>query len=114
MTRRSRNIEIGFVAIVASAALSGCNSEQAYHRDWQQCVDKNNVVVEDRLCDQPAGSGAGYPGHYYHWLYTPHPYYAGSTILGGSLTPRPNMAVARSSNAARGGFGSSAHFGGGG
>lgn len=114
MSRRSRSVEIGFVAIVASAALSGCNQEQAYHRDWQQCVDQNNVVVEDRLCDQPVNPGVGYPSHYYHWLYTPRPYYTGDTIFGGSPTPRQNMEVARSSSAVRGGFGSSAHFGGGG
>jgi hypothetical protein len=114
MSRRSRSIEIGFVAVVASAALSSCNPDQAYHRDWQQCVDKNNVVVEDRLCDQHVTSGVGYSPGYYHWLYTPRPYYGGDTILGGYPTPRPNMGVEKSSNAVRGGFGSSAHFGGGG
>jgi hypothetical protein len=45
MSRRSKSIKINFVAVVASAALSGCNSDQSYHRDWQQCVDKNNMQV---------------------------------------------------------------------
>jgi hypothetical protein len=111
MTRRSRNIEIGFVSLVAAAALSGCNSQAAYHRDWQQCVDQGNVVVEDRLCDQNGRVGGSIP--YYHWWYSPRPYYWGQTIAGGYAAPRPNMEVARASSASRGGFGSSSHGDGG-
>jgi hypothetical protein len=113
MSRRSKSIEIGFVSMVAAAALSGCDSQAAYHRDWQQCVDQRNVVVEDRLCDQNR-SGGGYGVPYYHWWYTPRPYYWGQTIGGGYAAPRPNMEVARASAASRGGFGSSAHGDGGG
>src|SRR3989442_271687 len=112
MSRRSANIQIAFVTMVAAAALEGCSAQQAYHRDWQQCVDTRNVMVEDRLCDHPAG--VGMPYYFYHWLYTPRPYYRGDTILGGYATPRPNMTVARSSTTSRGGFGSSAHGAGGG
>ena len=98
--------------MVAAAALSGCNAQQAYHRDWQQCVDNNNVVVEDRYCDQRQPSVAPYS--YYHWLYSPLPYYRGATVVNGYYSPRPNMQVARASTASaadisRGGFGSSAH-----
>jgi len=116
MPKRSKNVEIGFVSFVAAAALAGCDSQQAYHRDWQQCVDRNNVVVDDRYCDNYQRS---YPGPYYHWLYAPRPYYRGDTVIGGYETPRPSMTVARASGAAagaiaHGGFGSSAHAGGGG
>jgi hypothetical protein len=110
MSRRSRNIEIGFVSLVAAAALSGCDSQSAYHRDWQQCVDRRNVVVEDRLCDQTGHVGVPY----YHWWYSPRPYYPGDTIIGGYGAPRANMDVARATSASRGGFGSSAHGDGGG
>ena len=116
MRRRSRKVEIGFVAVVASAALAGCDSQRAFHRDWQQCVDRNNLVVEDRLCNQPvAPSGGHVPGYfpgYYYWLYSSRPFYRGDTVIGGYNAPRPNMEVARSSTSARGGFGSSAHAGG--
>ena len=113
MSRRSKSIEIGFVSMVAAAALSGCNAWESYHRDWQQCVDRNNVVVEDRLCDQI--TSAPVP-HYYRWLYSPRPYYPGAVVSGGYEAPRPNMSVARASSAgiSRGGFGSSAHGIGGG
>jgi hypothetical protein len=115
MSRRSKNIEIGFVAVVAAAALTGCNPQQAYHRDWEQCVDQNNVVVNDQLCDQSSRPGGyvGGGGHYYHWWYSPRPYYPGEVVSGGYATPRANMQVARASSASRGGFGSSAHGGSG-
>jgi hypothetical protein len=113
MAKKSRHIEIGFVSMVAAAALAGCHSQALYHRDWQQCVDQNNVVVDDRYCDQPHPVAA--PLFFYHWLYTPRPYFRGETVFGGFETPRPNMAVARSSSSvSRGGFGSSAHGEGGG
>src|ERR1051326_7926910 len=114
MEKRSRNIEIGFVSLVAAAALTGCNSLAAYHRDWQQCVDRNNVVVDDRYCDQTPGPAVP-PYFYYHWLYSRRPFYRGQTVFGGYMAPRPNMSVARSSSSSsassvsRGGFGSSAH-----
>jgi hypothetical protein len=121
MAKRSKSVDIGFVSFVAAAALAGCNPQQAYHRDWQQCVDQNNVVVDDRYCDTPTypRSGGGPGGYYYHWLYSSRPYYRGDTVLAGYAAPRPSMEVARSSSAsaseiARGGFGSSAHAGGGG
>ena len=110
MSRRSKNIEIGFVSLVAAAALSGCNPTAAYHRDWQQCVDQNNVVVDDRLCD---GSMHSSGPHFYHWWYSSRPYYGGETVSGGYAAPRPNMQVARAAGISRGGFGSSAHGGGG-
>jgi hypothetical protein len=111
MPKRSQSVEIGFVSFVAAAALAGCNSGQAYHRDWQQCVDRSNIVVEDRFCDSYQPS---YPGGYYHWLYSSRPYYRGDTVIAGYLAPRPSMEVARASSApagtiSRGGFGSSAH-----
>jgi hypothetical protein len=115
MPKRSKSVEIGFVSFVAAAALAGCDAQQAYHRDWQQCVNQTNVVVEDRYCD----NNQSYPRPYYHWLYSPRPYYYGDTVMGGYAAPRPSMGVARSSGAlagtiAGGGFGSSAHGSGGG
>src|SRR5437867_2224614 len=113
MSRRSRSIEIGFVSMVAAAAISGCNSQAAYHRDWQQCVDQGNVVVEDQFCDQYSRGGGVSGIQYYHWWYAARPYYRGETIIGGYAAPRANMEVARASGTTRGGFGSSAHGGGG-
>lgn len=101
--------------MVAAAALSGCDQAAAYHRDWQQCVDRNNVVVDDRYCDQNAQTGVHSTGPYfYHWWYSPRPYYRGETIFGGYGSPRAGLGVARASGISRGGFGASAHGGEGG
>ena len=127
MTRRSAQVEIAFVSAVAAAALTGCNSQAAYHRDWEQCVNQAKVVVEDRLCEQRPQGVVGSPGGYYHWWYSPRPYGIGSYLAGGYATPLyGSSSVARASSAgalggssgagsvSRGGFGSSAHAGGGG
>jgi hypothetical protein len=126
VSKRSTQIEIAFVSAVAAAALAGCNADAAYHRDWEQCVNQANVVVADNLCDPRAQGLAGAPGGYYHWWYSPRPYGLGSYIAGGYATPLAGSSVARSSSAgtsggsrgasavSRGGFGSSAHPGGGG
>ena len=125
MTKRSTQIEIAFVSAVAAAALSGCNADAAYHRDWEQCVNQSNVVVDDRFCDQRAPQSVAGSGGYYHWWYAPRPYGIGSYINGGYATPLNPSSVARASGASvlggssgasstsRGGFGSSAHVGGG-
>jgi len=112
MARRSQKIDLKLVTLVASAAVLNQCGSRAYHRDWQQCVDQNNVVVEDRLCDQPQPISPS-PFYHYHWLYSPSPFGRGATVIGGYNSPRPNMSIARSSSAsaaeiARGGFGSSA------
>jgi hypothetical protein len=126
VTKRSTQIEIAFVSAVAAAALGGCNADAAYHRDWEQCVNQANVVVEDRLCEQRPQGVARTPGGYYHWWYTPRLYGIGNYIPGGYSAPFSGSPVARASSAgalggssgassvSRGGFGSSAHAGGGG
>ena len=125
MAKRSTQIEIAFVSAVAAAALGGCNAAAAYHRDYEQCVNQANVVVEDPFCAPGAQGVAGTRGGYYHWWYAPRPYGIGSYVSGGYATPLYGpSSVARSSSAGafgeggvssvtRGGFGSSAHAGGG-
>ncbi len=105
------SIQLGLVSAVAAAALSRCDAQQAYHRDWQQCVDSKNVVVEDRFCDPNQQTASPY---YYHWLYASRPYVRGATILDGYLTPRSAVPISLGSTASaaeisRGGFGSSAY-----
>jgi hypothetical protein len=111
--KRSTHIEIGFLSFVAAAALTGCNALEAYHRDYQHCVNQRNEVVSDWHCDPSVTSTSG--PHYYHWLYSSNPRSTGEIITDGYSSPRPNMSVARASSVSRGGFGSFVHgFGGGG
>ena len=100
--RQSTTVRIAFVSAVAAAALARYNARDAYHEDWQQCVNQNNVVVDERYCHD----AVHYPGGYYHWWYSSRAFSPGETVIGGHATP--------SSSTGRGGFGSSAHGGGGG
>jgi hypothetical protein len=115
VSKRSSSIETTFVSAVAAAALAGCNANQAYHRDWEQCVNKANIVVEDRYCQQPQRTGGVGGGGYYHWWYTRRPYYVGSRITDGYAASIDRSSVGRSSQsrpAKRGGFGSTSHWSG--
>lgn len=109
---RSTNVAAPLLAAAAMAMLGGCHShEQA----MQRCVDENNRVVDDSLCQQP---GQQQPDGHGGFLYIPSPfryYYGGfgdyrvGTIVGeGSYTPSVGVTY---STTTRGGFGSS--FGGG-
>lgn len=115
--KRSKDIKLGLLAATA-AALAGCGTVNQPHYDVRrQCVDTNQVVVDDRYCRQTSGGtsvGHVYP---YRWYYygggSPGPY--GSRAAGGSYSAP--AASAASSGTVRGVFGGTAAghgFGGGG
>jgi hypothetical protein len=91
--RRSREVKLGLVSATA-ALLIGCGQGQ-----YRQCVDQNQVVVNDRYCQQPTP----YP---YRWYY----YSRGSRMYapsGGHATGGSYSAPA-SSGTTRGVFGGTA------
>jgi hypothetical protein len=114
--KRSASVAVGIVHAVAAAALAaGCGSRGA-SQTWENCVDRNGLVVDDRRCtqEQPRWNSPGYLP-YYHWYYTrgSYPLTMGRPAFGGTVT-RPSGAVSHSSSGhsvSRGGFGStgSAH-----
>ena len=55
----SRSIQLTIVSSLA-AALVGCGE-----RATRYCVDPNQRVVDEKLCDQRPDPSA----HYYHWYY---------------------------------------------
>jgi len=88
--KRSHLVGIALLGVYV-AALERCGG----HRE---CVDRNNVVVDDQNCRIQASSG-------YHWFYT----YSSPTAVGGSVDPSSGTA-----RAVFGGAGDSAGHGGGG
>jgi hypothetical protein len=58
--KRSRSIQLTIVTSLASALIS---CEQ---RATRYCVDQNQRVMDDKLCEQ-SQPGPGF--HYYHWYY---------------------------------------------
>jgi hypothetical protein len=105
------------LAILGAAALAitGCDNKAQV----QTCVDQNNVVQDDRNCEQSDQLKAQYnqtPPHpvpywwYYHWVYggtsrDDHhgggyvPYGHGAVIDGGRMSPEPDVPSVRASQA---------------
>jgi hypothetical protein len=90
--KRSKEVKLGLLSSTA-AILIGCGPGQ--HR---QCVDQNQVVVDDRYCQQPNS----YP---YRWYY-----YSGGRMYAtqGSRATGGSFSAPASSGTVRGVFGGTA------
>jgi hypothetical protein len=101
--KRSHQVSAPLLAAAALALLNGCRQQQ-----MKRCVDEQNHVVDDSLCQNQPGQNNGVTFMPYHFYYggtggfTP-----GSVVSGGSYLASPGV-----SYTTRGGFGSS--FAGGG
>jgi hypothetical protein len=103
--RKSAKVTLAFLSSFAAAVMNGCDSNDG--GDWveaKRCVDNNNVVVEDRLCDESTGRGGGHGG--YHHYYGGRGYYPGDTATGGGRIGQPGVSYRSPSQVPRGGFGS--------
>jgi uncharacterized membrane protein YgcG len=112
--KRSTQVAAPLLAAAALSLLTGCRPEM------QRCVDENNHVVADSLCDNqpnqhPVAGTSAYPillpFHYYYGGWGG--YGIGSVVGGGSTTPSFGRSYAtKSGRTIRGGFGSSFSEGG--
>lgn len=95
--KRSKNVNLVVVPLIAAAFLSGCGGED----EVAYCVDESNRVVENRECERGTS-----PGHF--WFF-------GAAGLGrGSFAPAGERinSTDKAALAKRGGFGKSAQPGG--
>ena len=102
--KKSAKVTVVFLSSFAAAVINACDDRG----DWveaKRCIDNNEVVVEDRLCEQTTESTAT-PHSYYRHYYGGWGYYPGETAYGGTRVPRPNTNYEHPSRVARGGFGS--------
>jgi hypothetical protein len=104
--RRSAQVAAPLLASAALALVAGCRQQE-----MQRCVDENNHVVADNLCQhgtvqqRPDGHGG------FLFLPIPYRYYYGGTggyglgtqVGGGAYSPVPGRSYASSTT--RGGFG---------
>ena len=100
--KKSAKVTLAFLSSFAAAVMNGCDSNDG--GDWveaKRCVDHDNVVVEDRLCDSD-----GPNRHYYSHYYGGHGYYVGDRASGGGRVSQTGVNYASPSHIARGGFGS--------
>ena len=105
--KRSTHVAAPLLASAALFMLAGCRQPQ-----MKRCVDQNNVVVADSLCEKQPGQQNNnnyyHPGGLFRWYYGGMGGYSpGATVSGGGYAPVSGASYSTS----RGGFGSS--FGGG-
>lgn len=123
-SKKSSKIGLGLISLVASVAIStgfvSCKSEP----EWDQyCVDKDNKVVDSRLCEQnQQNTHNGGVSPFYMWYFMSHGggyHPVGSSVTGGTYTapahfnssPHISQSKGTSSSVSkgttsRGGFGS--------
>src|SRR5215475_943197 len=102
MMKKSAKVTLAFLSSFAAAVMNSCDQNDG--GDWveaKRCVDNNNEVVEDRLCE-----ASGPHSHYYSHYYGGHGYYIGDRAYGGGRVARPGVRYASPSRVPRGGFGS--------
>ena len=95
--KRSKNVNLVVVPLIAAAFLSGCGGEE----ETASCVDETDVGVENRNCESGTNGG-------FFW------FFGGGGLTRGSIAG-PGERINSTDKAAlakRGGFGSSARPGG--
>lgn len=100
--KKSATVTVAFLSSFAAAFMNGCGDGG----DWveaKRCVTNDNVVVEDRWCEdqpgRPAGSG------FHHYYYGGRGYYPGDIASGGGRVPQGGVSYESPSRIPRGGFG---------
>ena len=99
--KKSAKVSVIFLSSIAAAVMNGCGDDNGDWVEAKRCVDGNNVVVEDRLCD-----GDGPNRHYYSHYYGGHGYYRGDRAYGGGRVAQSGVTYTHPSQVPRGGFGS--------
>jgi len=108
--------QLQLTTMVASAiALTSCNAQRD---EWggptAVCTDAQGARIADSACGRSGGTYVG-GSHGGRWVYLNRGNTVpaeGDRVIGGSYAPSPGVHYAPASSIARGGFGSSAHFGG--
>jgi hypothetical protein len=82
--KKSSKVNLVFLSSFAAGVMSGCGGDDGDWVEAKRCVDDNNVVVEDRLCET-----SGPNSHYYSHYYGGHGYYPGDRayVVDGLLAP---------------------------
>lgn len=109
--KRSVNVSAPLLAATALTLLTGCREQM------KRCVDEQNRVVPDNLCQNLPNSGQNSgpygPSYPYRFYYGGSGNYSvGSTATGGGYIP--SAGTSYSTSTTRGGFGGSSGASGGG
>jgi len=103
--KKSAQITVAFLSSFAAAVMNSCGDDGGDWVEAKRCVNNDNVVVEDRWCEQTAGSH-GHGGGFYSHYYGGRGYYPGDVVTGGGRVPQGGVNYQSPSKVPRGGFGS--------
>jgi hypothetical protein len=90
--KKSAKVTLIFLSSFAAAVMNSCNKDD--DGDWveaKRCVDNNNVVVVENLCQT-----SGPHTHYYSHYYGGHGYYVGERAYGGGRMAQATSPAAAS------------------
>src|SRR5258706_16279628 len=99
--KKSAKVTLAFLSSFAAAVMYGCDNDN--DGDWveaKRCVDNNNVVVEDRMCE-----ASGPASHYHSYYYGGHGYYMRERAYGGGRGAQSGVTYASPRHINPGGFG---------
>jgi hypothetical protein len=102
--KKSAKVTVVYLSSIAAAFINGCGDDG----DWveaKRCVDNNNIVVEDRQCEEPTTSPSGHRTGYHSYYYGGRGYYPGEVVSGGGRVPQGGVSYRSTSSVPRGGFG---------
>jgi hypothetical protein len=99
--KKSAKINLVFLSSFAAGVLNGCGREDGDWVEAKRCVNPDNVVVEDRWCEDQSPRGG-----FYHHYYGGRGYYPGEVASGGGRIPQSGVNYTSPSRIPRGGFGS--------
>jgi hypothetical protein len=102
--RKSSQVTVAFLSSFAAAVMNGCGNDGGDWVEAKRCVDNNNLVVEDRLCDETTHRSGAHGGRYFHY-YGGRGYYPGDIASGGGQVPQGGVRYESPSRVPRGGFG---------
>ena len=103
--KKSARVHLAFLSSFAAAVMTGCGDDGGDWVEAKRCVNPDNVVVEDRWCEDSPSRGGGHGG-FYHYYYGGRGYYPGDVVSGGGRIPQSGVGYASPSRIPRGGFGS--------
>jgi hypothetical protein len=103
--KKSAKVTVAFLSSFAAAVMNSCDDGG----DWveaKRCVNPDNVVVEDRWCEDYPTRAGGHGGGFYRHYYGGRGYYPGDVAYGGGGIPQEGVRYESSTRIPRGGFGS--------
>lgn len=102
--KKSAKVTVAFLSSLATAVMNGCGEGG----DWveaKRCVNNDNLVVEDRWCEDTGGNTGNRGVGYHSYYYGGRGYYPGEVAAGGGRVPQGGVNYRSASSIPRGGFG---------